>query len=468
MFRTTTRIFVIFASLSLFELGVLALFFGRSVVLETENSIYDSLSHRVRIAALEASNSNAEVALIFLDGQTSRGSGNFPAGFSSAHLAHQLNELSLGDPRNAPSQTLVTQCQSESGTAHLCGFSAVPAMKAWAFDAIPKSSVAEVIKKIANELAGLAMALLLLALVLTYFVSHWALKPLQKFVRASKVVATGDFENVDLPLDRKDEVGELAYAFQKMITDLKEREKNLALSGVKLAHSARLASIGQMGASIAHEVKNPLTSMFGYAKILSQRSSDTETKEAAEIIMKEADRCNQILSQMLRFSRNDPHERRPYAMKDVIESTVALAKAEAKKSSIQISVSLNSDSVLTGSAQQVQQVLLNLIINAIHASRDASSQKPAASKIEIELTENHGTAVVRIIDHALGIPASVRDRIFDPFFTTKDKREGTGLGLSVAQDLIHEQGGSLSFKTIESEGTIFEVKLPSLTAAPTR
>lgn len=459
MFKTTTtKIFLIFASLALIELGLLAYFFGKIVVRETETSVYVALSQRVQISALQAAHKGTKTHLIFSNGSSNQ---NLTPGFSVENLNRIINDLNLGFANKAKSQTVVTTCQNDAGVSHLCAVSAVPSLNAWAFDAIPKATVFEIIQKLARELASFAFVLVAAALGFTFLFSRWALQPLHKFAKASRLVAKGEFEKVNLPSRRKDEIGELAAAFEKMISDIKEREKNLALSGVKLAHSARLASIGQMGASIAHEVKNPLTSMFGYAKILSQKSSDSETREAAEIIMKEADRCNQILSQMLRFSRNDPHEKRPYAMKEVIQSAVALVKAEAKRFRIEIETELDSDSVLVGSAQQIQQVLLNLLMNAIHASRDALAQnKNEASKIQIRLQEKNGFVHVQIEDHALGIPHAVREKIFDPFFTTKDKREGTGLGLSVALDLIQEQGGSLQFKSEESIGTTFEIKFP--------
>lgn len=454
MFKsTTTKIFVSFALLAFIQLGALAFLFGRVVVRETETYIYDALARRSQVSAsqwsaelkagksLEDLASSHKTVAITQDRQM----------VGTLEHFNRAEILSLV-PKTA-GDSVVTSCRNENSEPYLCALAAIPGTSSWMLDLTPQSTSLQIISKVASELAGVGLLLLCLALALTFFLSKLLLGPVRKFAQAARQVAAGQQNEVKLPTERQDEIGEFARAFQKMLSELKEREK-------KIAHSARLASVGQMGASIAHEVKNPLTSMLGYAKLLSRQTLTPEAKEAAEVIAKEADRCSQILGQMLRFSRNDQAEKKPFALREVIESTVSLVQAEAKSSQISFKTSVSLDSVMIGHAQHIQQVLLNLLMNAVQASRAAKTKDGKNRDIELRAFERAGFAVIEVEDHAMGISPQIREKIFDPFFTTKEKGEGTGLGLSVALELTHSHGGSLNFKTSEGEGTTFVMELP--------
>jgi signal transduction histidine kinase len=287
---------------------------------------------------------------------------------------------------------------------------------------------------------------------LAYLLSLVLTRPLVRLSNAAQRISSGLYSNLNLPIDRKDEIGELGRAFYQMVTDIEKRELYLKDAGAKLAHSARLATIGQMGASIAHEVKNPLMAMHGHARLLKQKIQDPSLEEAIDILIRESDRCNQILQQMLRYSRTEDLQMKPYALMDVIRSSLQLVAAESKTQKVEIQLKNEIDAIPIGNAQRVQQVLLNLLINAIQAS-------PPQSRVEVS-AENRGHEImIAVRDFGSGIPADVQDKIFDPFFTTKNKKEGSGLGLSIAATLIAEEGGLISFDTSES-GTQFSIILP--------
>jgi len=449
--RLNIKIFVGFSLLLLATIVLLSYFFGRLMLRETETYVLEAFSSRSQIEALEiARDLNSknsihdvlrthEVEFLKSDGTGIGGSINFPRGVLAALLP--------------PSGSVVSECTDSIGHDFYCAITYLPENHLWVLNSTPRSSVLQILASLKREIIDLAFGLLCLSLLLSYFLARWILLPLQRFAEASRKVSRGEYAAIELPTFRSDEIGDYARSFQKMVADLREREAHLAMSGLKLAHSARLASIGQMGASIAHEVKNPLTSMLGYAKILHARTSDRELKEAAEIILKETERCNQILQQMLRFARNDPQERRPYSLKEVVQSALLLINAEAKNRKIEMKVDALSDTVLVGSAQQVQQVLLNLLLNAIQASSEKS-------EVLVRCREDGKNVVLEIQDHGSGIPQEIQNRIFDPFFTTKGKREGTGLGLSVASEIVHDQGGKITFNSAEGRGTSFQVHLP--------
>jgi signal transduction histidine kinase len=193
--------------------------------------------------------------------------------------------------------------------------------------------------------------------------------------------------------------------------------------------------------------------MIGYAKFLKSKLTEPQLQEAADIIQTEGERCNQILQQMLRFARNDPQEKRPYSLTEVVQSCLLLLKSEAKTHQHSIHSEIQDGFVLIGSPQQIQQVLINLLMNAMQAS-------PSGSTISLKAESDGSWLSITVVDQGGGIPKSIQHRIFDPFFTTKSGSEGTGLGLSVAREIIQEQGGELNFVTEDGRGTSFTIRLP--------
>lgn len=442
--KTSTKIFLGFSFLVIIQVAVLSFYFGKLVVRESKTSILEMISSRSQLAASQVKfNKKGEpqtIALVKSDGEI---------------LDPQLRSefpRELIKPLIPAAGSVVTECHGISGEKYICAFAPVAGRTYWVFDYTTDASLSAIIQKLLKNILSIAAAFILGGLALTYALSRFLLAPLRKFFKATQLVAEGSYESIELPLQRRDEIGGFAKAFKKMIGVIQDREKNLKIAGMKLAHSTRLATIGQMGASIAHEVKNPLTAMMGYAKVIKSKISDPHLIEAAEIIQSEGERCNQILQQMLRFARNDPTENKPYALKEVIQSAALLLKAEAKTQHIDLKVEADTDAVVVGSAQQIQQVLLNLLLNAIHASA-------AGNQVNLRVKNLKDEVAVEIEDYGSGIPKEIQSRIFEPFFTTKSKKEGTGLGLSVAQEIIHNQSGSLNFESEEGKGTTFEIRL---------
>lgn len=310
----------------------------------------------------------------------------------------------------------------------------------------------DIIFELAKAMVWPLIALILFSIGASLFLARFFTRPLQNFVKATQALSQNESAEVPLPVHRGDEIGELARSFQDMIQAIREREKNIADTGVKLAHSARLATIGQMGASIAHEVKNPLMAMHGHAKVLKQKADNQELVEIADILVKESERCNQILQQMLRFSRSDSQEKANLILKELVESTLQLVRAEAKRRHVEIRSVWKGDPIVQGNAQQIQQVFLNILLNAIQAA-------PTGSTIDVVIEEKNHQAILSVQDRGPGISEEIRSKIFDPFFTTKDKKEGSGLGLSIAATLIAEQGGHIDFES-SPQGTRFDICLP--------
>ena len=447
MFRSlTTKILFFVAVLVVVQAVGLSLAFLRVLVRQNETLILEILSRRVE---------SQKDSLRGLKDPISEAK-NFQFVTESASYGKEVKNFHFPDLKKIlpPEGIIVTPCQSNSGKMFFCAMSALSGTKekTWVIDIAPKVSKAEILFQVLRDLWWMAVLLTFGFLTLGWLLSLRLMKPLKNFKTTAQAVAKGDYQSLSLPLERKDEIGDFANAFDRMISDLKDRERHLSMSALKLAHQERLASIGQIGASIAHEVKNPLTSMMGYAKILSEKI-DPELKEAAEVISQEGERCQRILQQMLRFSRNDPLETKPYALKEVVETSLLLMKAEAKNRGVHLKAEIKTDPIIVGSPQQIQQVIMNLILNALQAS-------PLGRTVSVYLEGDHKSARVRVQDEGPGIPKEAQEHLFEPFFTTKNQQEGTGLGLSVAAEIIKNQGGSISFVTEEMKGATFEMKLP--------
>ncbi len=453
MFKSlTSKIFCSFAILILVEVGIVAYFSASVLIRESEVHVFDALSQRSRIKALEVEiliqqNPSYIKEELYKQYQMIAAAPTLSIAFQTPFAIEEIKSILPA------AGSVVTPCKSLDHKLYLCAATQLPTLNAWIFDWTPQTTLISVFKRLVSELLLLAAVSSIVALIFAFFIARLLTQPLKKFANASYQVSRGEFDDVNLPIFRSDEVGDLAKSFSSMAHELKMREQNLKLSTLKVAHSERLASIGVLGASIAHELKNPLTAISGYSKILNQKVHEEELKEAADIIQKETQRCQDILQQILRFTRNDPLEKRPYALKEVLQSVFLLLKAEARQKQVTLKLEKLNDELVMGSAQQIQQVFLNLLMNAIQASK-------SGGEVIVRMRQEASQILVEIEDHGAGIPKAVQSKIFDPFFTTKTSGEGTGLGLSVSRDIVVSQNGVLSFESEEGKGTTFRVQFP--------
>jgi signal transduction histidine kinase len=464
--NSTIRFFMGFTALLLLQGALLLSFFAHSTWKDSENAIYETLLRKSQLTA-------ALTAQDLLLGETPDVSANKRKVFlfSPAKGALGVNHMSI-DPGTAQEifegsaqESLVTKCLATDGRELYCGFAPIEKSRFYAVEALPRSSRINILVAQMKKLIPSFLGLLLLAGLAAWAVTYYLLAPLRSITLATKAFMKGQADLRALPYGRSDEIGQLAQSFREMVTELQAREKNLTKAGLKLAHQARLASIGQMGASIAHEVKNPLTSMMGYAKYLLNKTSDPELKEAAAVIQRESERCGQILTQMLRFSRNDANEFKLFSVKEVVESSKLLTAAELKNYRMSLSIDYIHEPIVLGNPLQIQQVILNLIVNAIQACSPLLAKKPEASQLKMTISEDEGRARIKLEDSGPGMNNEVQMRLFEPFFTTKERGSGTGLGLSVALEILHSHGGDLQFESKEGRGSVFWIDLPTISDA---
>jgi two-component system NtrC family sensor kinase len=228
----------------------------------------------------------------------------------------------------------------------------------------------------------------------------------------------------------------------------------------QIIQNDKMASIGQLVSGVAHELNNPLTSIAGLAELLLERPPHPEIpREHLKVIHDQAERAGRIVRNLLTFARKGVAEKTAVDLNDVVTRTSLLIVYELQLHGIELDSELNSDPVVVlGDRYELQQVLLNLVTNAVQAVSGLEPGKPR--RITLSTTRAEGTAVLRVRDTGPGVPRHLAPYLFTPFFTTKAPGEGTGLGLSLSYGLVKAHGGGLTYEPTLEGGAEFQVILP--------
>ncbi len=261
-------------------------------------------------------------------------------------------------------------------------------------------------------------------------------------------------DELDLLFAIRDEIG-LAVQNSTLYEQLKEQLKETRNAQFQLISAARLASIGELAANVAHEVNNPLTGILTHTCLLRDgREWEEGDKRRLDIVYNETMRIRKIVRNLLDFSRQGETERSSTNVNDIVKETIELVHHHAESASIKIVDNcVEPLPHLYLDATQIKQVFLNIINNAVSAMADGGV-------ITVSSSADDEYLQVKISDDGPGIPAPILEKIFDPFFTTKPETKGTGLGLSVSLGIIKEHGGVIEVDTAENEGTTFTIKFP--------
>jgi signal transduction histidine kinase len=265
-------------------------------------------------------------------------------------------------------------------------------------------------------------------------------------------------QDVELLTSIGNQIG-VAIDNARLFHDLNGAYEDLATAKAHLFQSAKLSAIGEFAAGIAHEIRNPLTTIIGDAQLLMTDMKPGQPEyESLKAIERSGQRASKVIGNLLSFSRQEEYELTPTDINETINSALSLIAYQIERSNITIIKDLAADLPLVpGSTHHLEDVWINLLINA----RDAI---PAKQRGEIRITsqlDGSGKAVqVLFSDTGVGIPKANLDRVFEPFFTTKDVNEGTGLGLYITYKVIERHNGLIELDSEEGKGTTVTVTLP--------
>lgn len=312
-------------------------------------------------------------------------------------------------------------------------------------------------------------------IILGYRLSQSIARPILRLRSMAQTVAQGNLDQSS-GLRREDEIGELAEAFDAMTARLQARsaeaqalyaeavESNRQLAEMydrlqaaqqQLVQSEKLAAVGQLAAGIVHDVKNPLGAIKGMAEeMLEDAAAGSGQADALQTIRDNAGRANSIVTDLLVFARQSTPTMQHRDLRENVEGALRLTGFLLRKGKVEVEKDLpEREAMAVFDPQQIQQVLINLIQNAVQAM-------PSGGKLYVGLGSADDHLVLTVRDSGIGIPPENLPRIFDPFFTTKPEGQGTGMGLSVSYGIIHRHHGQIEVDSRVGAGTTFTVRLP--------
>ncbi len=297
--------------------------------------------------------------------------------------------------------------------------------------------------------------LVLVSLLVAIWASGRLAKPVHELADIITRYADGD-DKVDYSDRRRDEIGLAGKAFNYLKEKLEHTERERDKAERLACQSDRLASVGQLAAGIGHEINNPLMNIMSLAALIENEVKDKNLSVDNDIklLQKEGHRCARIVQGILSFARESKPSYEQFDMSDLVYETVRLVKHRLDAASIKLEMKIDGPLTMSGDANQLQQVLVNILLNAIQASR-------SNEQITIKGWQTENALHLQIIDSGMGIDEADLTHIFDPFFTTKSEGEGTGLGLSVSYGIIKHHGGKIAVENNNDGGVLVHIELPT-------
>lgn len=306
-----------------------------------------------------------------------------------------------------------------------------------------KSEIFSPLRHLLYYTVSLVLITTVLAIGIGFWLGHTITSPLLTLEKKAKEIAKGDF-GIDIPLERKDEIGSLADSFRYMLTGLKQTQD-------ALIKREKLSTLGQIAGSIAHELRNPLgvISNAVYFLQMTMTEGDNTVKEYLGIIQKEVQDAERTVRSLLDFMRVRPPEKEEVEVNTIINEVL---NTYPVPENIKINVDFDKAPQVFVDVNQMERCFSNLIHNAVQA------MIPKGGKLTIRTMLQDNSVMIQFVDTGPGIPKEDLERVFEPLFTTKAR--GIGLGLTVTKDLVEANGGKILAESEEGEGTTFTVILP--------
>ena len=285
---------------------------------------------------------------------------------------------------------------------------------------------------------------------LTFFVVRKIIQPLRLIERTTMQIAEGNFEPLPVP-DTKDETERVIRAFNRMVSELERRQN-------QLVQAKKLSSLGTLTSGIAHELNNPLNNISTSCQIVLEELDEIDKDFLRKMLQnteKEIARARDIVKGLLEFSRTKEFSLEPHSIRTIVSRARQLVASQLP-GGIEIKIDVPDDLIVPVDSQRMQQVVLNLLLNAIQAI----AEPPGEIRIKAKRDAEREEAVIEVEDTGSGIDEEDLSHIFDPFFTTKEVGAGTGLGLSIVHGIIEQHSGTITVESKKGEGTRFIIRLP--------
>ena len=331
-----------------------------------------------------------------------------------------------------------------------------------------------------------AVSVLVLFFFVSLFTRRFVQQPVRRLIAATQAVgAEGDAPPLDLAAE--DELGDLASSFMTMrerlresdervreFTDtlerqVQERTERLRETERKLIQNDRLASLGQLAASVAHEINNPLAGVINFGKLMQRVLTDdgippariADFRTYLDHVVTETARCGHIVRDLLVFARHSTASREPHDFNDIVVRTLAVIHHRLELGGVEARTDLARDLPrVVCDASQIQQIVTNLVING------AEAMEEGVVTVRTRHDAARGVVTLAVTDTGTGIAPENMTRLYDPFFSTKQEGVGTGLGLAVVYGIVESHGGQVDVETVLGRGTTFTVTLPVNPPAP--
>jgi len=308
---------------------------------------------------------------------------------------------------------------------------------------------------------ALGVGLTLIALIIVG--DRFVVTPLSLIAKQASRIDTLN-QDSRINISRKDEFGALATAMNHMLDTLSERADFIQKQQEQLTQSAKMASLGELSSGVAHEINNPLAIISGFAHLIERQCSEEnlkpdQLKTHAMRIQHAVDRVANIIQGLQSFARQGVADKAlPIPLGLILEEVTLVCAEKLQAAGVELIVDTAgiepSDLYLLSRAGEIEQVLINLISNAVDASLDEKEKW-----LRIEFRHLPDLLEIRVLDSGPGVPEQFKNKIFEPFFTTKEVGKGTGLGLSISKGLIESNGGNLYYLS-NSKPTCFVIEMP--------
>jgi len=327
--------------------------------------------------------------------------------------------------------------------------------------------------------------LLIIAVVAALFVQRVVHRPVFQLHEGTRRIARGDLDT-RIEVRGGHELAQLAHAFNGMVEDLRaarqsvtewsqkledkvvEKSEALRKAQHQVLHMEKMASLGKLSASVAHELNNPLAGMLTYARLVRReirtQPLGAEVRDELDrylsLVEQECRRCGEIVKNLLIFARRSSMKVVPVNLNEVVERSLMLVRHHLEMRGVKLETELMpAGGEIIADGDQLQQALLALFVNAVEAMDPATD---GHGTLTVKLAGSPDEVRIDIADTGVGIPPDMLPHIFEPFFSTKQKESGVGLGLAVVYGIVHRHGGSIDVESQPGRGTTFHLRLPRL------